>query len=126
MTQMAFLKDEFNLAPAEVRLLLRLIEGKSLRSSAAALGITYETARTALKRIFQKTGTCRQAELVVMIVNAMERQRAEYLGAVEAADVKASEAVTAEAFKLDGARRKRLAVRAEEGGPSHRARRIRI
>jgi DNA-binding CsgD family transcriptional regulator len=93
--QMAFLKDEFDLTPAEVRLLLRLIEGKSLRSSAAALGIKYETARTVLKNVFRKTGTCRQAELVVMIVNAMERQRAEYLGTVEAADEKAAEAVPA-------------------------------
>jgi hypothetical protein len=42
------------------------------------------------------------------------RNRAEYLGTVEAADAKAAEAVAAETFKLDGERRKRLAVRAEE------------
>jgi len=80
MPQMAFLKDEFDLTPAEVRLALRLIEGESLRSSAAALGITYETARTTLKSVFQKTRTCRQVELIIVIVKAMERQRAEYLG----------------------------------------------
>jgi len=33
--------------------------------------MTYETARTHLKSIFQKTGTCRQAELVVVIVTAL-------------------------------------------------------
>jgi hypothetical protein len=42
------------------------------------------------------------------------RQRTHYLGTVEAADVKAAEAVASETFKLDGERRKRLAVRAEE------------
>jgi hypothetical protein len=42
------------------------------------------------------------------------RNRAEYLGTVEAADAKAAEAQAAETFKLDVERRKRLAVRAEE------------
>jgi hypothetical protein len=42
------------------------------------------------------------------------RNRAEYLGTVEATDAKAVEALAAETFKLDGERRKRLAVR-EDG-----------
>jgi hypothetical protein len=42
------------------------------------------------------------------------RNRAEYLGTVEAANAEAAEAVAAEMFKLDGERRKRLAVR-EDG-----------
>jgi hypothetical protein len=42
------------------------------------------------------------------------RNRAEYLGTVEAADAEGAEAVAAETFKLDGERRKRIAVR-EEG-----------
>ena len=33
--------------------------------------VTYETARTHLKSVFQKTGTCRQAELVVVIVTTL-------------------------------------------------------
>src|SRR5262245_7975775 len=73
---MAFLKEKFALTPTEVRLVLRLIEGDSLRRSAAALGIAYETARTVLKSVFQKTGTCRQAELVIVIMNAMKREDA--------------------------------------------------
>jgi DNA-binding CsgD family transcriptional regulator len=72
--QMAFLKDKFDLTPAEVRLVLRLMEGDSLRSSAAALGIAYETARTVLKSVFHKTSTCRQAELIIVIINAMKGQ----------------------------------------------------
>jgi hypothetical protein len=39
------------------------------------------------------------------------RNRAEYLGIVEAADAEAAAAVATETFKLDGERRKRLAVR---------------
>ena len=42
------------------------------------------------------------------------RNRAEYLGTVEAADAEGAEAVAAETFKLDGEWRKRIAVR-EEG-----------
>jgi DNA-binding CsgD family transcriptional regulator len=74
VSQMAFLKDKFDLTPAEVRLVLRLMEGDSLRSSAAALGIAYETARTVLKSVFHKTSTCRQAELIIVIINAMKGQ----------------------------------------------------
>ena len=71
MPQMAFLKDKFGLTPAESRLVLRLMTGHSLRSSAAALGIGYETARTTLKTVFGKTGTCRQAELAIVIIRAL-------------------------------------------------------
>jgi hypothetical protein len=42
------------------------------------------------------------------------RNRAEFLGTVEAADAAAAEVLAAETFKLDGERRKRLAVR-EDG-----------
>lgn len=45
----------------------RLFEGKSLEQVAGELAITYETARTHLRRIFSKTGTSRQAELVLLI-----------------------------------------------------------
>ena len=67
---MAFLKDKFGLTPAQSRLVLRLVAGDTLRFSAAALGIGYETARTTLKSVFRKTGTHRQAELVTMIIHA--------------------------------------------------------
>jgi DNA-binding CsgD family transcriptional regulator len=54
MPQSAFLRAEFGLTPAEARLVLRLVEGDSLRSSANALSIGYETARTTLKSVFPK------------------------------------------------------------------------
>jgi DNA-binding CsgD family transcriptional regulator len=65
------LKCHFGLTPAEARLALHLVAGETLRSADAKLGITYETARTHLKSIFSKTGTCRQAELVVVLVTVL-------------------------------------------------------
>ena len=65
------LRSHFGLTPAEARLALHLVAGETLRSAEAKLSMTYETARTHLKSIFQKTGTCRQAELVVVLVTAI-------------------------------------------------------
>jgi DNA-binding CsgD family transcriptional regulator len=65
------LRCHFGLTPAEARLALHLVVGESLRSAAVKLSITYETARTHLKNIFGKTGTRRQAELVIAIVTAL-------------------------------------------------------
>src|SRR5262245_43825487 len=65
------LRRHFGLTPAEATLALHLAEGETLRSAEAKLSMTYETARTHLKSVFQKTGTRRQAELVVVIVTAI-------------------------------------------------------
>jgi DNA-binding CsgD family transcriptional regulator len=75
MPQAAFLKCRFDLTPAAARIVLRLVAGDSLRCAANALGITYETVRTHLKAVFQKTGTCRQAELVIVVIRAMDEVR---------------------------------------------------
>ena len=65
------LQRHFSLTPAEARLALHLVAGETLRSAEVKLGISYETARTCLKIIFNKTGTCRQAELVIVILTAL-------------------------------------------------------
>ena len=65
------LQRHFGLAPAEARLAFHLVAGETLRSAAVKLSISYETARTCLKHIFRKTETCRQAELVVVILTAL-------------------------------------------------------
>jgi DNA-binding CsgD family transcriptional regulator len=70
------LRCHFGLALAEAKIALHLVAGETLRSAAAKLSITYETARTHLKNIFNKTETCRQAELVIVIVTALPRLRA--------------------------------------------------
>ena len=67
---MEVLKDQFGLTTAETRLVLRLVAGESLKSATASLGIGYETARSILKTVFHKTGTCRQTELVILAMHA--------------------------------------------------------
>jgi DNA-binding CsgD family transcriptional regulator len=81
MAQMEFLKSKFDLTPAEARLVVRLITGESLRPCAKALGIKYETVRTYLKSVFQKTKTRRQAELVLVVIRAMNAANLEELDA---------------------------------------------
>ena len=65
------LRCHFGLTPAEARLALHLVAGETLRSAAVKLSITYETARTSLKNVFRKTETCRQVELVLVILTAL-------------------------------------------------------
>ena len=65
------LRCHFGLTLAEARLALHLVAGETLRSAEVKLSMTYETARTHLKNVFKKTGTCRQAELVVVILTAL-------------------------------------------------------
>jgi DNA-binding CsgD family transcriptional regulator len=61
------LKSVFGLTASEILLTLRLFAGDTLREAAQALGISYETARTKLKFIFQKTKTRRQTELILLL-----------------------------------------------------------
>jgi DNA-binding CsgD family transcriptional regulator len=52
----------------EAALALHLVRGKTIDEAAAALFISPHTARTHLKRIFMKTDTNRQTELVVRML----------------------------------------------------------
>lgn len=61
------LMQSYKLTSKEAMLAVKLFEGKSLKQAAEELSITYETARTHLRRIFSKTGVSRQAELVLLI-----------------------------------------------------------
>ncbi|HXP97834.1 MAG TPA: DNA-binding response regulator [Telmatospirillum sp.] len=60
----------FDLTDAEARLALALSEGQRIEDAAEQLGITLNSARTYLKRIFSKTDVTRQAELVRLILAA--------------------------------------------------------
>ena len=62
-----FVKNSYGLTPAEIRIVLQLLSGKSLRDSALVAGVSYETARSVLKSVFVKTGTHRQSELVLLL-----------------------------------------------------------
>lgn len=61
------LEQIFNLTPAEARLTLLLVGGKTLDEIAQKLHLSIATVRTQLKAVFEKTHTHRQAELVVLV-----------------------------------------------------------
>jgi DNA-binding CsgD family transcriptional regulator/PAS domain-containing protein len=65
------LRTSFGLTAAEARLALRLVAGESLDAAADQLGIAKETSRGQLKAIFSKTGTHRQAELVMLLARLL-------------------------------------------------------
>src|SRR5262245_65198042 len=56
----------FDLTPAEIRTLGRLLGGSSPAEIADELGVALPTVRTHLSNIFAKTGTARQLDLVLL------------------------------------------------------------
>jgi DNA-binding CsgD family transcriptional regulator len=58
----------YGLTLTEARLATALAEGASVEEAAAAMGVTRNTVRTHLKRIFAKTGTNRQGALVRLLL----------------------------------------------------------
>src|SRR5579885_2855043 len=65
------LQAAFGLTEAEARLAGLLASGEELRSAAAKLGITYGAARARLAEIFQKTETCRQGQLIRLLLTTL-------------------------------------------------------
>jgi DNA-binding CsgD family transcriptional regulator/PAS domain-containing protein len=63
-TDVAGMAEHYGLTPAETRMLAAIVVGKGLAAAAQDLGIARSTAQSHLDKIFQKTGTNRQAELV--------------------------------------------------------------
>lgn len=61
------LQELFALTPAEANLCFSLASGLSLKEAALRADITFKTARTYLERIFAKTGTRQQSQLVGLI-----------------------------------------------------------
>ncbi len=61
----------YGLTRGEAALAVHLVQGKSLDEAAAELFISPHTARTHLKRIFMKTATNRQSELVVRMLTVI-------------------------------------------------------
>ncbi len=68
----AALAQLYGLTPAESRLAGLLVSGTALTEAAVELGVSHQTVRTHLKRIFTKTGTKRQAELVGLLLSGVE------------------------------------------------------
>ena len=63
----ALVRDYFGLTLGEARIAAQVGRGRSPREAAQALGISEETVRTTLKRIFSKTGLSRQSELSAIL-----------------------------------------------------------
>jgi DNA-binding CsgD family transcriptional regulator len=64
------LKKLYGLTEAESRLAVMLLGGLSIEQSAQRLGITLNTARTHLKKLFLKTETNRQGELIRVMLES--------------------------------------------------------
>ena len=68
---MELLRSLYGLTAAEAGISLGLLEGKGLEPAAGAASMKLNTAKTHLKRVFEKTHTGRQAEFVrVMLKTA--------------------------------------------------------
>jgi DNA-binding CsgD family transcriptional regulator len=59
--------ESYNLTPAELRVLSGIVEIGGVPEVAAALGVADTTIKTHLGRLFEKTGTSRQADLVKLV-----------------------------------------------------------
>jgi len=57
----------FELTPAELRVLLTIVQIGGVRATSAALGTAESTVKTHLHHVFTKTGTRRQADLVKLV-----------------------------------------------------------
>jgi DNA-binding CsgD family transcriptional regulator/PAS domain-containing protein len=71
------LRRLFNLTPAEANFAIEILNADGIQAAADRLSISRATARTHLARIFEKTGTRRQAALVRLLLSAtLSLQRA--------------------------------------------------
>jgi len=62
------LRDLFNLTPRESELAVCLMAGQTLKETACSMNITLHTVRSYLKAVMFKTDTCRQSELVKLLM----------------------------------------------------------
>lgn len=63
--------EAFRFTPREIAVLMPLVSGKDIAEVADSLGISLATARTHLQRLFEKSKTSRQADLVRVVMQAM-------------------------------------------------------
>jgi DNA-binding CsgD family transcriptional regulator len=65
--------DEFKLTPAELRVMFAIVEIGGVPEVAPVLGISDQTVKTHLHRIYEKTATKRQADLVKLVASYSAR-----------------------------------------------------
>lgn len=66
----AILRKAYKLSSGEARLVQALAGGETLKEIAFRNEVSYETVRSQLRRVFDKTGVRRQAELVPLVLRA--------------------------------------------------------
>jgi len=64
------MRNLHGLTRAESELVRELARGRTLEEVSQSRGVSINTARSHLKRAFRKTGTCRQAELVQLVLRS--------------------------------------------------------
>jgi DNA-binding CsgD family transcriptional regulator len=69
------LQTTFGLTEAEARVAGALTAGRSVEEISAEFEITPDTVRTHLKRIFTKTDTCRQGDLIRLLLTTWSTLR---------------------------------------------------
>jgi DNA-binding CsgD family transcriptional regulator/PAS domain-containing protein len=69
-TDEQFIREFWGLTPTEATIAVKLASGASIAAIAAQLAITNGTARWHLKRVFAKTNTARQADLVRVLTSS--------------------------------------------------------
>jgi len=71
LSPMEAMVDLYKLTPAELRVMMGIVEIGGVPDVARALGITEPTVKTHLQRVFDKTGANRQADLVKLVAGFM-------------------------------------------------------
>ena len=66
------LRTLYGLTPAEIRLALAFQSKASITAAAASEGLTSGTARQYMKRIFKKTSTSNQAQLMKILLTTVK------------------------------------------------------
>lgn len=61
----------YDITPAECRVMMLVVQGMTIGDAAETLGISLPTAKTHLARLFEKTGTNRQADLTRLAMSAL-------------------------------------------------------
>jgi DNA-binding CsgD family transcriptional regulator len=65
------LQTLFSLTPAEAKVTSLLVQGRSMEQIAAWLAVSLETVRTHIRRVFSKTATTRQGELIALVLRTV-------------------------------------------------------
>ena len=79
ITDAGVLQKLYSLTHSEAELVRLLTQGFTLEGAAESRGVSMNTARSHLKHVFAKTETCRQGELLRLVIGGVGAIRHEWL-----------------------------------------------